>query len=437
MKEQDLLEEIGKVSEDLIAAHALPDAEAYADEKKEYIVMQQKKSEYIKNPILRRLPAIAAIAAVLVAGVIIVPKLLPKSGFVTPGASMEQEVSPENQMPDLIGMDFEEAKNTYGDKLAIQLLSQEYNTSYPSGQIFWQDIPAGDSILERETVNVKVSLGDKKVMLQDVRGWQFELAKQTILAAGLYVDKRSAYDDEVPEGDVISTDPEGPVELEPLTYVRVTVSLGPVPDSIRVPEFVGMDIRGAEQVANTIGLKLNEVAVSPEEWEGGSVGAVVEQNVESSEEVAYGTEITVKYISDGTEDSAASDEAVLVQIPVDVPANAYGRFSFTMYNLFDLGEDPAAIASSTTFEAGEGLPPFEGGTAAGRHFTPERPENGKVTLEFSSESNVGVGIMLYNTETGEKAQIGAFDYISAIGIRPDTLELDSEKAFREAGLLKE
>ncbi|MBR3417636.1 MAG: hypothetical protein IKG82_02970, partial [Oscillospiraceae bacterium] len=125
MKEQDLLEEIGKVSEELIAAHALPDAEAYADEKKEYIVMQQKKSEYIKNPILRRLPAIAAIAAVLVAGVIIVPKLLPKSGFVTPGASMEQEVAPENQMPDLIGMDFEEAKNTYGDKFAILLLSSE------------------------------------------------------------------------------------------------------------------------------------------------------------------------------------------------------------------------------------------------------------------------------------------------------------------------
>ena len=215
------------------------------------------------------------------------------------------------------------------------------------------------------------------------------------------------------------------------------VFLCQIPDSIRGPEFVGMDIRGAEQVANTIGLKLNEVAVSPEEWEGGSVGAVVEQNVESSEEVAYGTEITVKYISDGTENLAASDESVLVQIPVDVPANAYGRFSFTMYNLFDLGEDPAAIASSTTFEAGEGLPPFEGGTAAGRHFTPERPENGKVTLEFSSESNVGVGIMLYNTETGEKAQIGAFDYISATGIRPDTLELDSEKAFREAGLLKE
>ena len=81
MKEQDLLEEIGKVSEELIAAHALPDAKRYGEggaepsvTAKEQIVMSEKKNEYIKNPFIRMLPAIAAVAAVLVAGVIILPK---------------------------------------------------------------------------------------------------------------------------------------------------------------------------------------------------------------------------------------------------------------------------------------------------------------------------------------------------------------------------
>ena len=107
----------------------------------------------------------------------------------------------------------------------------------------------------------------------------------------------------------------------------------------------------------------------------------------------------------------------------------------------DLGEDPVPLASSAVYEAGEGLPPYEGGTTAGTQHTPERPKDGAVTVSFSSENNVDAGIMLYNAETGEKAQVGTFSYIHGLGIQEldghQKLELlDSEEVFRKVGLLK-
>ena len=523
MNEKDLLEEIGKVSEELIAAHALPDAKRFgkggAEQSvtaKEQIVMSKKQNEYIKNPFIRALPGIAAAAAVIVAGVII----LPKTNLIRmPGASIssgaengyrlevekaEFQVSPNgegtvsygtlNINADLFYPEPDEPTEIrYGDfsiKKGDTVLYEQMMSAVPTGEsaddgiaseqsfdlLTAEMIPvdeenaplpielsapmisadalentAGDLTLtmdfyigsepeEPVVISVPVTYQVVEVtgvVIQDMTGWNYELAEQTLRGANLVVDKRSRYDGEIPEGCVVATEPKGPATVEFGSFVRVYVSLGAIPGEnggtiIPTPDFVGMQWDTAKAVADGMLLVLKKTEVASD----AEPGTVISQNIEPGNEVSEETIIEVEVA--GTADAEASK---VVEISIPVPENAYGRFYFTVYNLMDLGENPVPLASSTFYEAGEGLPPYEGGTAAGTQHTPERPKDGAVTVSFSSENNVDAGIMLYNAETGEVAQIGTFSYIHGLGIQEldgqKKLELlDSEEVFRKVGLLK-
>ena len=523
MNEKDLLEEIGKVSEELIAAHALPDAKRFGESgadksvtAKEHIVMKQKKNEYIRNPFVRALPGIAAAAAVIVAGVIIMPKTnlirMPgtsissgeESGYRLEIEKAEYQVSPNAEgtvsygtlnisanlfYPEL-GEPTEIRYGDYSIKKGDTVLYEQLLSEMPAGESTEDGIASAQSfaLLTEEMIPVdeqntplpielsaaminadtlENTAGDLTltmdfyigsdpaeptvvsvpftcqvievtgVVIQDMTGWDYELAEQTLRGANLVVDKRSCYDDEIPEGCVVATEPEGPATVEFGSFIRVYVSLGAIPGEnggtiIPTPEFVGMQWDVAKAVADGMLLVLKKTEVASD----AEPGTVISQNIEPGTEIAEETIIEVEVA--GTADAEASK---VVEIPIPVPENAYGRFYFTVYNLMDLGEDPVPLASSAVYEAGEGLPPYEGGTAAGTQHTPERPKDGAVTVSFSSENNVDAGIMLYNAETGEKAQVGTFSYIHGLGIQEldghQKLELlDSEEVFRKVGLLK-
>ncbi len=503
MNEKDLLEEIGKVSEELIAAHALQDAKRFgeggADQSvtaKEHIVMKQKKNEYIRNPFVRALPGIAAAAAVIVAGVII----LPKTNLIRmPGTSMESgaesgyrleieqaeyQVSPSGEgtvsfgtlnisanlfYPELEGsteirygdysikkgdavlyeqvMSAVQAEESTDEGIAAErslgmlttemIPVDEQNTPLPilvtapmisadglennAGDLMLtMDFYIGSDPAEPTVISVPVTyqvVEVSGVLLQDVTGWQYELAKQELLGQNLYIDKRTCFDGEVPEGYVVSTEPEGPATVTPGTYVQVYVSLGARPGAnggtvIPAPDFVGLDWELALSMANGIKINLEKQEVASEE----RIGTVLSQNVEPGVVVSEGATVVVE-VSSGTADSAALKE---VEISIPVPANVSGKFYFTVYNMMDLGDDPTPISKTVVFAEGEG---------------------GIAKVKFSSENNVDAGIMLYNDETGEKAQIGTFSYIQGVGFqelpgRTNPELLDSEEAFRKAGLLK-
>ena len=143
----------------------------------------------------------------------------------------------------------------YGDKIQINIMRQEYSNQ-EKDKIFDQDIPVDDPVGKGDTVNVKVSLGARKVLLPDVTDWEFETAKSTIVGLGLLIDKRSSYDQTVEKGKGISTDPKGPMEVEPGTYVRVTVSLGKNKETVPVPNFINMKWDLAKTTAESMKLTL-------------------------------------------------------------------------------------------------------------------------------------------------------------------------------------
>ena len=277
----------------------------------------------------------------------------------------------EEAMPNLIGMDIEEARAAYRDMLDIREESREYNTSQPNGKIFDQDIKPDNPVKKGDTVLVKVSMGSQKVPLPDVKGWSYNTARENIQGAGLFVDKRSAYDETVEEGYVISTDPEGPTELEPGTYVRVTVSLGKNRNTVLVPNFINMEWDLAKSLADGMGLVLakNEVDDNSKE------GTVLKQDYKVGEEVPEDTviELTV---------STGKKKDVSVRVMFNIPANTSGLFHIELY------EGGIAVATGSSFN-----PEYAAGTTS---------------LTVDGKDSTDMLAVLVNDSTGARANIGTY-----------------------------
>lgn len=277
----------------------------------------------------------------------------------------------EQAMPNLVGMDFDEAKLQFKDRLDIREESREYNTSQPNGKIFEQDIKPDNPVKKGDTVLVKVSMGSQKVQLQDVKGWSYNDARQAIQNAGLFVDKRSTYDETVEEGHVISTDPEGPAELEPGTYVLVTVSLGKNRNMVLVPNFIDMDWDLAKTMADGVGLVLAKNEVD----DNAPMGKVLRQDTKVGEEVPEDTVIELTVSSGKKKDTP-------VRVMFNIPANANGLFHIELY---------------------------EGGVAvaAGGSFNPEYAA-GTTTLTVNGKDSTDMLAVLVNDATGARANIGTY-----------------------------
>lgn len=496
MKEQDLLEEIGKVSEELIAAHALPDAKRYGEggaeqsvTAKEQIVMSEKKNEYIKNPFIRALPAIAAAAAVLVAGVII----LPKTGLMrTPATSVDSEVETSEitetsdfrlkiskaWMNVIPGAELEHSGNLdvtaeleyagqdaaptvwYGGftlekngKLLYENVADSVQPEHfenpaaepaengaviydkepeplpvaysaqgavplsilaPDLDAHWIQNEPGDLMLTvycrvgspaAEPITVTAPVTDYEVRdfeptvaLPDLNNWTYNDAKQQIESAGLFVDKRSAYSDEIPEGHVISTDPELPAELAPGTYVRVIVSLGSGHNIIPVPNFIGMNWELAETMADGMGLTLTKNAVPSSEPE----GTVLAQSIEVGTEVAEDTVIDLE-VSTGSEQSEFQIRTF--RIPFQIPTGVTGQFHIELY------KDGECVETGSSFD-----PEYAAGTTS---------------VAVTVENVADVIAYLVNDRTGAKAEIGICHLDAWDGNFSFDKEINIEEVFRQ------
>ena len=496
MKEQDLLEEIGKVSEELIAAHALPDAKRYGEggaehsvTAKEQIVMSEKKNEYIKNPFIRALPAIAAAAAVLVAGVIILPKTgIMRTPATRPATSVETSevtetsdyrlnnegahllVNPELELEHSASMDiFAELEYAgqgtsqtvwYGGfmlekngKLLYKYLpasvqpensAQQAGESVEGGAVYYDKepdpipvicsaqgaVPFGASAHELDAHWIQNEPGDLMmtvfcrvgspaanpilitvpvtdysvkdiggVELPDVNNWTYNEAKRLIQEAGLFVDKRSAYSDEIPEGHVISTDPEGRSVVSPGTYVRVFVSLGPNRNTVLIPNFIGMDWELAKTMADGMGLILGKNPVPSSEPE----GTVLRQDRKVGEEVAEDTVVELE-VSAGSADGEVQARSVRIKFQIPAAA-ADGLFHIDLY------KDGAVWMS-------------------GSNFNPEYAA-GVTSLEVTVEEDTDVIAYLVNNATDAKAEIGTYHIDYNNRTSTPVQEVNMEEVFRQ------
>lgn len=222
----------------------------------------------------------------------------------------------EHLMPNLVGMDIEEAEAEY-TYLKINISSQEYS-EYEEGIIYEQDVQENRPIKSGQIVNVNVSKGIKTVKVPDVSNLTSEAAVLTLKGMGFLTTINNREDAEVSEGYVISTEPAANTEVRPGETIVVYVSTGSEDSTARVPDLVGYDYEYAATTLEGRGFVVSKVEADSNEEE----GIVIGQSVDPHDVVEKGTEIVLT-VSNGVAPAAS------IELPIDINSKAVGSYQFT------------------------------------------------------------------------------------------------------------
>jgi serine/threonine-protein kinase len=146
--------------------------------------------------------------------------------------------------------------------LLLGKVHDQTSMTVPAGVIIsWS--PRGKRVPPGSKVDLVVSTGKPMALLPALAtGTTFDQMVADLKAVGFYSSEVTTYSNQVPAGDVISTDP-GPGTRQVVgTTVTVTVSLGPhlvtIPASV-----IGLSPRDAAQLLQGIGLGVYAVEGSP------------------------------------------------------------------------------------------------------------------------------------------------------------------------------
>src|SRR6266536_474905 len=121
--------------------------------------------------------------------------------------------------------------------------------------------PGGNQrIVKGGTITLTLSLGPERYHIPDENGRVFEDAAAQLTSMRLVPKRQDVYDDTMPKGNVIGTDPAAGTVVPPGPEVVVKVSKGKAP--ITVPNVVGMDVTEAQHKLQALGLS---VAVQQQE----------------------------------------------------------------------------------------------------------------------------------------------------------------------------
>lgn len=272
-----------------------------------------------------------------------------------------------------------------------------------------------------------------KVNVPDVSGNKLEAAitmiEQSGLSAGDIIEVPSK---DIPEGHVVSTDPEAGAEVDKGTAIAIQVSSGPA--LVKVPDLSGLTEDEAKAALEKAGLKAEQGAdeASPDVEK----GRVTSQSPASGREVEAGSAV-VYHISSGTDtvevpDLSNLDEQTALKLLEQLGLKglvASRQASDTVQEGYVISQNPAKdlkvdLGSQVTFTVSTGVaevtvPALEGltQTAARSTLINAGLVLGTVTEEYSTEQKGTV--IKQSVNNGEKAKKGvSIDIVVSKGPEP-------------------
>jgi serine/threonine-protein kinase len=157
------------------------------------------------------------------------------------------------EAPGLVGLNRAQAiAAAQGHGLKIQLDSGRFDEKIAKDTVVGQQPAAKQSILKGGTVTLTLSLGPERYAIPDESGKPYDAAAAQLTGLKLVPKRTDQYDDNMPTGNVLSTDPKTGTVVPPGTEVVVTVSKGKAP--ITIPNVVGMDAAAAQAQLQGLGL---------------------------------------------------------------------------------------------------------------------------------------------------------------------------------------
>lgn len=193
-------------------------------------------------------------------------------------------------VPRVLGMPRAQAEDALrAAGLASGEVAMETHPTEERDGVIWQDPPPGTRVPQGHTVRLWVSAGAQRVPVGDFAGYDAELTRRLIEAAGLRVGTVESTQAPLPQGVVVNTRPPAGTVLNPGSRVTLVVSAGA--PTIPVPDVVGRSPDEASQLLVEAGLVLG--ATTRRTSLTGESGRIIEQDPRAGTLAAPGTPVRV------------------------------------------------------------------------------------------------------------------------------------------------
>ncbi len=219
-------------------------------------------------------------------------------------------------VPEVVGLPQDLAEDTL-EEAGLQLgsITQETSEDEEPGTVLDQDPLADELVDEGSRVNLVVAVGEDEVEVPAIEGLQEDEALAVLREAGLVRgDREREYDDEVPEGAIISQDPAPGTEVSAGSRVDYVVSLGE--ELVTVRPVVN---RSEDEAIDRLEDQGLEVEIEREFHDTVAEGFVIRQDPGAGEQVRPGSLVTI-VVSEGPEEEEVEPCPFDPEIPADDPA---------------------------------------------------------------------------------------------------------------------
>lgn len=286
----------------------------------------QEKSSLI--PILTGV-AITLVLALVVLGIIFVPKFLNKK-------------SAEIACPDFVGKVYEEilADKEYNEKFQFED-EWAHNDEYDYGYVFEQSEKEGEMLKKGAKITLYISMGQSTKKVPDVYNKNESAAVSELKSNGFETVIVEMPSEDVEKGLVVKTEPQRTTVVEEGTKITIYISSGKSIKDVSIPDVVGMKESAAKEKLEDDGLiaKIKQTQLTSED-KFYPVGTVAKQEPNKNK-VPEGTEVTI-YVCNGYKFS----------LDVDLPMDFADTFYISLWEdgaLFDKGNkvDSTSLASYT------------------------------------------------------------------------------------------
>jgi serine/threonine-protein kinase len=160
-----------------------------------------------------------------------------------------------------------------------------------AGTVVFQEPTSGTELALGEAVTITVSTGPGQIFVPDVRGESPIDAIQTLIGQGFRVADRREPSSEVPEGEIIDTDPPHGFPVSAGLEVFIIISDGP--PLVTIPDVQGLLFDTGRLAIEREGLLIGTVTFEPVEPGSTDVGRILAQTPPPDLEVATETPVDV------------------------------------------------------------------------------------------------------------------------------------------------
>ena len=218
------------------------------------------------------------------------------------GAGFYQFTGSYEPVPPVTGLSTDEATQILAAlDLGVQIV-EEFSEDVPKGSVIRTDPVAGEKARKGNSITLVVSKGKERYTIpSDLAGKDPADVTAELEALTLVVEStKEVFDEVIPVGKVVGTDPAGGTSVKRETPVTIQVSKGPAP--VEVPAIIGELLEDTTKNLAKIGL---EVQVSEEKFDDSVAGTILLSDPIPGTTVPKGTVIKV----------VVSKGPVLVEVP--------------------------------------------------------------------------------------------------------------------------